>query len=160
MPSVYFAYGSNLFPEQMKKTCPDANLIGTALLTGYRFGYFRRSKRWHPGGAADIKKDPNGFLWGAIWNMKESDWERMDIATSLYLGSSERVEVSLISNGKTISGETYLTREKHGEICPAKDHWEKVYKGAVEIGLPEEYTNWLYYHYLNTEKYPRASHTQ
>ena len=32
----YLAYGSNLNVEQMKKRCPDAVVVGTAVLDGYR----------------------------------------------------------------------------------------------------------------------------
>ena len=39
----YLAYGSNLSLERMKSRCPDAVVLGTAVIPGYRL-LFKKSK--------------------------------------------------------------------------------------------------------------------
>ena len=36
-PIYYFAYGSNMDMEQMRRRCPDAKRIDTAVLHGWKF---------------------------------------------------------------------------------------------------------------------------
>jgi hypothetical protein len=33
----YFAYGSNMWDQQMKERCPESHKLGTARLAGYRW---------------------------------------------------------------------------------------------------------------------------
>lgn len=37
MPRLYFAYGSNMDPEQFGSRCPNSRTLGTATLASYRF---------------------------------------------------------------------------------------------------------------------------
>ena len=51
----YLAYGSNLSLERMKSRCPDAVVLGTAVIPGYRL-LFKKSKT---GSYATIEQDAN-----------------------------------------------------------------------------------------------------
>ncbi len=70
-PHLYFAYGSNLDPEQMQWRCPDAIALGSARLDDWA---------WRIGGRgyATVSPAPGAQVWGGIWNVSDSDLARLD----------------------------------------------------------------------------------
>ena len=64
---LYFAYGSNLNHENMKKRCKDSYFIKTINLKDYSLTF--RGKC----GAADIEKNKNSIVLGALYEISESD---------------------------------------------------------------------------------------
>ncbi len=65
----YIAYGSNLSVEQMKVRTPDAKIIGTAMLEGWRL-LFRKF--------ATIKKNSKFQTPVLIWKISEQDEKNLD----------------------------------------------------------------------------------
>ena len=70
----YIAYGSNLNVWQMRYRCPDAKIVGTAVLDGWRL-LFKGSKS---GAYLTIEKDENGCVPVAVWSVSETDEQRLD----------------------------------------------------------------------------------
>ena len=65
----YFAYGSNLHREQMKKRCPDSEPVAKVRLEGYRLCFNR---------VADIVEDEGSIVWGAIYTVSSGDIGNLD----------------------------------------------------------------------------------
>ena len=65
----YLAYGSNLSREQMAFRTPDAEIIGTAMLKGWRL-LFRQF--------ATIKKSAKYNTPVLVWKISENDEKRLD----------------------------------------------------------------------------------
>jgi gamma-glutamylcyclotransferase (GGCT)/AIG2-like uncharacterized protein YtfP len=154
-PPLYFAYGSNLNPDQVEDRCPGARLVGTALLLDYQFGYFRWSGgRWKPGGVADIRKSPNKEVWGAIYNFSEDSWKAMDYLEGVQRGGYQRISGSVIFENKTLVVNTYQSNNQipnNQEAKPIPAYWEMVSSGASRVGLPESYQKWLKNHYRSLD---------
>ena len=70
---LYFAYGSNLHHEQMKKRCKDSIFIKKYELKGYRLN-FRSKYR-----AADIEEKKNSIVQGALFEISKSDEKKLDV---------------------------------------------------------------------------------
>jgi len=70
---LYFAYGSNLNLFQMKRRCKDSVFIKKYELKGYRLN-FRSKYR-----AADIEKNKNSFVPGALFEISKSDEKKLDV---------------------------------------------------------------------------------
>jgi gamma-glutamylcyclotransferase (GGCT)/AIG2-like uncharacterized protein YtfP len=66
---LYFGYGSNLNIRQMENRCSDAKKIGPAYLSDHRL-VFR--------GVADIEYKENCQCPGGLWEISESDLEKLD----------------------------------------------------------------------------------
>jgi hypothetical protein len=49
----YFAYGSNMDPQTIRRTVPDAEVVGPGRLEGFRLEFNVYSDRWE-GGAANL----------------------------------------------------------------------------------------------------------
>jgi len=69
----YFAYGSNLHHQQMKKRCPKCHYIKKIILKNYNLTF--RSKY----GAADIEKKIGQSVHGGLYLISKSAEKRLDI---------------------------------------------------------------------------------
>ena len=67
----YFAYGSNIDTEQMKKRCPQLVKIGKANLSGFEFYINRR-------GVASIRQQEGKMVWGIIYDISGEDEISLD----------------------------------------------------------------------------------
>ena len=77
MTIKYFAYGSNLDLPQMKNRCPESKLISKGSLSGYRLTFNRFSSGWG-GGVADVIQEQDSKVWGLIFEISDTDLERLD----------------------------------------------------------------------------------
>ena len=71
--NYYFAYGSNLHHQQMKKRCPNCRFIKKIILKNYILTF--RSKY----GAADIEKKMGGKVYGGLYVISKFAEKRLDI---------------------------------------------------------------------------------
>ena len=70
---LYFAYGSNLHHQQMKRRCKDSRFIKKIILKNYMLTF--RGKY----GAADIEKKKGNKVYGALYYISQTDTKRLDI---------------------------------------------------------------------------------
>ena len=70
---LYFAYGSNLNLFQMKRRCKDSVFLKKYELKDYRLN-FRSKYR-----AADIEKNKNSLVPGALFEISKSDEKKLDV---------------------------------------------------------------------------------
>ena len=70
---LYFAYGSNLNLFQMKRRCKDSVFLKKYELKGYKLN-FRSKYR-----AADIEKNKNSLVPGALFEISKSDEKKLDV---------------------------------------------------------------------------------
>ena len=70
---LYFAYGSNLNLFQMKRRCKDSIFLKKYQLNGYKLN-FRSKYR-----AADIEKNKNSSVPGALFEISKSDEKKLDV---------------------------------------------------------------------------------
>lgn len=68
--SLYFAYGSNMDPAQMRRRIPDARVVGRAVLKGWRI-----AERLY----ADIEKSRGGRVYGVLYLLSTKEMRRLDI---------------------------------------------------------------------------------
>ena len=71
---IYIAYGSNMSVEQMKFRCPDAQLLGTGLLEGWRLMF----KGSLTGAYATIEREKGCTVPILLWRISVADEERLD----------------------------------------------------------------------------------
>lgn len=74
---LYFAYGSNLDVEQMKRRCPESKVLVPGCLRGYRLDFTWHSSGWG-GGVADVVLDPQKEVWGVVYELTMRDLELLD----------------------------------------------------------------------------------
>ena len=67
---LYFAYGSNMDLNQMAFRCPDAEVLETVRLEGYRLAF--RSNGGNRG-VATILPDPDSHVDGVLWEISPEE---------------------------------------------------------------------------------------
>lgn len=95
----YIAYGSNLNIRQMKYRCPDARIIGTAVLRDYEL-LFKGSKT---GAYLTIEPKEGGVVPVAVWEVSESDESALDRYEGFpvfYYKKEMKMEIKGIKSGK------------------------------------------------------------
>jgi len=75
---LYFAYGSNLNWHQMKKErCPGTKFVQSYILKGYKLIFSHRNPN-NKFGHANIEKNNNFYVPGAIWDLTKKHEKTLD----------------------------------------------------------------------------------
>ena len=74
---LYFAYGSNLNHRQMKDRCSGSNYIKKHILKGYKLIFSQRNPN-NKYGHANIEKNKNSSVQGAIWQLSKEHEKTLD----------------------------------------------------------------------------------
>ena len=74
---LYFAYGSNLNHEQMKRRCSGAKYIKKHTLKSYKLCFSHKTKS-SIYGHANIIKNKKSKVLGALWNINKKDEKELD----------------------------------------------------------------------------------
>ncbi len=77
MRRLYFAYGSNLDREQVRERCPGSRARFRARLCDHRLDFTHYSSRW-TGGAADVVPHSGDEVWGAVYELRDEDFDMLD----------------------------------------------------------------------------------
>jgi gamma-glutamylcyclotransferase (GGCT)/AIG2-like uncharacterized protein YtfP len=134
-PHLYFAYGSNLDPEQMQWRCPDALAISAASLDDWA---------WRIGGRgyATVSPSPGHHVWGAIWNVSDSDLARLDRYEGVAGGLYRREPILVLANDQFVETHIYIENyDDHG--VPRPDYLEGIIAGARWFDLPQAWIDEL-----------------
>jgi len=128
---LYFAYGSNLWLEQMQRRCPDHELVGPGFLMGYRVIITSR------GYASVVRSEPDLVL-GIIYAISAADEERLDLCEgvpdALYRKELLRIETECGGSDCLV----YVDPVQE-EGVPREEYVERLRRGIRDAGLPEGY---------------------
>jgi gamma-glutamylcyclotransferase len=138
VPTLYFAYGSNMSSRQIACWCPSPVALGAAELPDHRLAFLRRSIRWQ-GGAADIVPAPGESVWGVLWELPLGlgELDAKEAAGAAY----RRRSAEVLLEGEPRAAVVYeVIRKEPDEVAPRPEYIAEMLAGAREHGLPE---NWL-----------------
>ena len=100
MKKYYLAYGSNLNVEQMQFRCPDATIVGTAVIPDYEL-LFKGSLT---GAYLTIEPRQGAQVPGGVWEVSLADelkLDRYEGFPNFYYKKEIRLPVTDIHKGKT-----------------------------------------------------------
>jgi gamma-glutamylcyclotransferase len=141
---LYFAYGSNMWREQMRQRCPEHELIGAAVLKDHAL-CFPRFSTIRQCGVAGIVEQPGAEVWGVLYRLNTRDLatldkrEGYDPASPPHLNRYDRRTIRVLRNGDTLDCLTYIARPEPGTHIPSVEYMSAIITGAEEHGLPAEY---------------------
>ena len=129
---LYFAYGSNLDPDQMARRCPNSIAVGPASLADHAFRIGAR-------GYATVIPSPGDTVWGGLWEVSDSDLARLDTYEGVAAGMYRRETALVEADGRTIA--TLIYRENADDVGSPTDWYiERVVAGARWFELPDSYS--------------------
>lgn len=137
-PRLYLAYGSNLNREQMKYRCPDAWVLGTAELQGWRLMF----KGSMTGNYLTIEQEPGFTVPVAVWAISERDemnLDRYEGYPNFYYKKELEVELHDLTTGATspVTAFAYIMHEDRKLGCPAAGYVETCMEGYRNFGFDE-----------------------
>jgi cation transport regulator ChaC len=141
---LYFAYGSNMWREQMRQRCPEHELIGAAVLKDHAL-CFPRFSTIRQCGVAGIMEKPGAEVWGVLYRLNARDLATLDKREGYDpSGSAEenrynRQTFRVVMSGKELDCLTYIARPEPGTHVPNTDYMSAIIAGAEDNGLPEGY---------------------
>lgn len=146
---LYFAYGSNLDPEQMRKRCPGHHVVGLAELRDHRVTFPLTSHDWG-GGVAGLAVAHGESVWGVVYELTPEDLAALDRYEHFVgpgnqhnLYDRETVSVQLVraddgSFPRRLRPWTYLPRSANPSP-PSRRYLDAIVEGARHHRLPDDY---------------------
>ena len=145
----YFAYGSNLDPEQMQARCPGHSVVGLAELRDHRLTFPLTSHDWG-GGVSSVGVAHGASVWGVVYDLSEANLTALDgyehfvgpgDQHNLYDRESASVQLVRADDGsfpRRLRVWIYIARPANPSP-PSRRYLDAVLKGARHHRLPEEY---------------------
>ena len=129
--TLHFAYGSNMSRALMGARCRDAEAIGTATLSGWRFVV-------NPEGFGSIAPRPGGRVHGVLWRLNARDLAAINAYESVDSGLYLRRQLPVRCGDVQAMALVYIAR-RQGEGTPRPGYIPLVVEAAREWQLPEIY---------------------
>ena len=131
MSRYYIAYGSNLSVEQMKHRTPDAKIIGTSVLEGWRL-LFK--------GCATIEPKEGREVPVLIWEISDTDEKNLDRYEGYPIYYYKRelpVTVTPLDGGapRELTAMVYIMDEKHTFRMPSLYYYDVLHRGYRTFGF-------------------------
>lgn len=127
---LYFAYGSNMDPQQFRRRCPGSDFVGTGVLRGYEWYITDR-------GVASIRPSPDGQVHGVLARLTQSDETNLDHLEGVKLDLYRREFLTVeVGNGGRVDVLVYVSNDE-AFGSPRPDYLERVVAGAQHHGLPD-----------------------
>jgi gamma-glutamylcyclotransferase len=131
---LYFAYGSNLWREQMRARCPEHKEIGSGILRGYRWIISAR-------GYANIVASRPDLVLGKIYALSAEDEQSLDRYEGVASGDY-RKEMLMVEavDGRRCTCLVYVDPvEEKGK--PREEYVERIRNGIADAWLPAGYVD-------------------
>ncbi|MEM0440945.1 MAG: gamma-glutamylcyclotransferase family protein [Candidatus Caldarchaeum sp.] len=136
MPVWYFAYGSNLDVDGMKKRVGQWHDLRPAKLKGFRLVFNVYSTSWR-GGVANIVEDPQSIVYGALYLLDEEQLEKLDRyegVPHLY----HRRKVMVETDQTSVEAYVYVGTNPRQKIVPSSEYFALMVKGLKRLGYGED----------------------
>ena len=141
---LYFTYGSFLNMENIKKHCPNAEFVSTAILPNFevRFNYMSED---YQTGVTGAEFAPGKLAYGVLYDIPHTEIEeKLDIVESVPEGYYYRQTVMVVkNNGDLVHAQCYHTAEPKGPFKSNRTYVSHMLKGAKEHGLNQDYVREL-----------------
>ena len=146
---LYFAYASNLEPQQMRRRCPGHSVVGLAELKDHRLSFPLTSHDWG-GGVASLGVAHGETVWGVVYAVTEEDMASLDRYEHFVgpgdqhnLYDRETVSVQLVraddgSFPRRLLPWTFIARPANPSP-PSRRYLDAILTGARHHRLPDEY---------------------
>ena len=133
---LYMAYGSNLNIPQMRSRCPDARIVGTAELPGWRLMY----KGSKSGNYLTIEQAEGYTVPVAVWAVSEQDERNLDRYEgfpAFYYKKELSVTMRESDSGtpRPVKAFVYIMHEERKLGRPAPGYVERCAEGYKAFGF-------------------------
>ena len=131
---LYFAYGSNMDLNQMAFRCPDAEVLETVRLEGYRLAF--RSNGGNRG-VATILPDPDSHVDGVLWEISPEDERNLNFYEGFPRLYGKRTLTVVNRLGKEVEAMAYVMNApyKNRPAVPSASYLRGILRGCQQNGI-------------------------
>lgn len=142
LENLLFAYGANMNPTQIQQRCSRPVRVAAASLRDYRIGFYGHSEIWD-GAMETAIEAKGGRLWGVLYALSNSDWERLDQWQDARLDGAGQyfhypVQVRDML-GKRYDARLYKKDVLNEPQLPSDLYMDLILEGARQNALPPAY---------------------
>lgn len=132
---LYFAYTSLIAPERMSKVAPNAEFRFIAHLPEWGLQFPINDKELD-GGLPSVQPEPGHTVWGAVFEVPDSDVGALEEIQQLEQRSSTTVE-AMDRSGKRHQVVTHVyAGKKNGSYAPSTEYLNVMLAGSRHWSLP------------------------
>ena len=139
--SLYFAYGSNMDQNQMLERCPDAVLVGSAILAEHRLAFTIFSPKRNCG-CADIVPSVGSVVYGLLYDLTDADREALD-GFEGHPVHYQRITVRVNTETREADAYSYEVVNRQNDMRPSVQYLGLLQSAATRFNFPEEYQKFL-----------------
>jgi hypothetical protein len=143
---LYFAYGSNMNPEQIQERCAKPEVLAIARLPGHSVGFFGHNKIWD-GAQATVIPVEGRDAWGVVYRLSASDMEVLDNYQDVRIdgtGAYFDYPAEVVDREGILHSVFLYKKDVLGEsLTPSRPYLERILAGARMRKLPEDYVETL-----------------
>ena len=137
---LYFAYGTNLWQDQMTRRCPENNFVGLGILRGWKWSVDNRVY-------SNVARSPEDLVYGLVYKISPSDEANLDLSERIpwvYTKETMEIELQLAGSGgkSVVQGLVYINQRR----VEREETWESfvhrmnmAIDDAATRGLPRWY---------------------
>jgi hypothetical protein len=134
----YFAYGTLLDIDAMRRIAPSAKAVAVARLADYELAFARCADPAFGGCTLDRRAD--AVTWGVQYELADAEMAALDKAAGIDTGRWAHLGVRpRNAAGEEIASTTYVIANAGGPYSPPDSYVAPIFKGAEALGLPAAY---------------------
>jgi gamma-glutamylcyclotransferase (GGCT)/AIG2-like uncharacterized protein YtfP len=136
---LYFAYGSFLDLDTLRKHCPSAIVIKRAVLPNFEVQFNYLSNDYHAG-VTGVEVAPGQIARGVLYEITPQEMAHLDTIEDVPQGYYYRQTVAVVDEkGKLHQAQVYRTAHPSGPYKPHPAYVELMLKGARAHRLDPDY---------------------
>ncbi len=133
---LYFAYGSNMDRESMRRRCPKSRPLGRARLARHRF-FIMNS------GHGSVKRDPRMDVHGVLYDLALADIPALDRYEEIGRGLYQKITQPVLRDGAAPVQALLYVGASAQEGVAQGDYVDRVIAAARDWNFPNAYLTYL-----------------
>jgi len=139
MPFLYFAYGSNMNEDELKKWGITIIDRKKALLHNYTVALNRYSKN-RQGGVLDIIPSQGSIVEGVLYELSDEAKRKVERKEGVTIGAYKEKHIDVEVDGRIVKNAiTYVVCKKEDSPSASEEYKKRVLKGAKDHDLSDRY---------------------
>jgi len=138
---LYFAYGSNVDKERIRKRCRSARIIAVGKLKNHEiiFNMIGNKSEGKGGGIANIRRANGSHVYGVLYRIDAGELDKLNTLEISMNYEIEKLDIS-VSELVSATAIVYICKEKSEDIyVPTRSYKEFILNGMKERKFPEDY---------------------